>query len=94
MLSDRGRQIFEERGIDERLLENNVYLFELLLQLEQFMKQKSIPSEYMLDENLLGRAMDNVLYHIEGTIGREGGEVHGQQPHQESPAPPHTTIRK
>ena len=71
MLSDRGRQIFEERGIDERLLENNVYLFELLLQLEQFMKQKSIPSEYMLDENLLGRAMDNVLYHIEGTIGRE-----------------------
>lgn len=43
LISNRGRQILAERKVDERWVENYVYLFELLLQFEQFMKMKSIP---------------------------------------------------
>ena len=70
ILSDRGRQILAERGVDERWTENYVYLFELLLQFEQFMKMKELPLEIALDERRLGRAMDHLLSTIDGTIHR------------------------
>ena len=70
LLSDRGRQIAAERGVDERWVENYVYLFEILLQFEQFMKMKDIPIEFLLDERPLGKAMDHVLDRIDGTIHR------------------------
>ena len=70
ILSDRGRQILAEHGVDERWTENYVYLFELLLQFEQFMKMKELPVEIALDERRLGRAMDHLLSTIDGTIHR------------------------
>ena len=70
MVSDRGRQIFEQRKVNPAWLENQIYLFEPLLQFEQFMKMKSIPIEYTLDERRLGAAMDHVLRQIDGTIHR------------------------
>ena len=70
ILSNRGRQILAERKVDERWIENYVYLFELLLQLEQFMKLRHIKSKYLLDERRLGKAMDHVLYIIDNTIHR------------------------
>ena len=60
-----------ERGVDERWIENYVYLFELLLQFEQFMKMRSIPRKYLVDERRLGKAMDHLLYIIDNTIHRE-----------------------
>ena len=71
IISDRGRQIIAERGVDERWIENFVYLFELLLQFEQFMKMKLIPMEYILDERPLGKAIDHLLETVDGTIHRE-----------------------
>ena len=47
-----------------------MYLFELLLQLEQFMKLRQIKSKYLLDERRLGKAMDHVIYIIDNTIHR------------------------
>lgn len=72
LLSDRGRQICKERKVEEKWIENFVYLFELLLQLEQFCKMKEIPSKVMLDERRLGAAMDHVLQEIDGIIVRKG----------------------
>ena len=75
ILSDCGRQICEERGMDQRWMENHVYLIELLLILENFMKMKSIPIEYMLDERRLGKAMDHVLFNIKSTINRNANTM-------------------
>ena len=71
ILSDRGRQIFYEREVDERWVENYVFLFELLLQFEQFMKMEEFPIEFTLDERPLGKAVDHILEIIDGTIHRE-----------------------
>jgi len=70
MISDRGRQIFKQRQVAEAWLENQVYIFELLLQFEQFMKLKEIPAKYGLDERPLGAAMDHILFTINATVQR------------------------
>ena len=75
LLSNRGRQILAERNVDERWVENYVYLFELLLQFEQFMKMRQIPRKYLVDERRLGCAMDHLMYILDNTIHREEGTM-------------------
>ena len=75
VISNRGRQIIVERGVDERWIENYVYLFELLLQFEQFMKMREIPRKYLIDERRLGKAMDHLMYIIDNTIHRGEGTM-------------------
>ena len=73
LLTDRGRQIcLEERTMDEDFLDNFVYIFEMVLIVEQWLSQDSLPGEEVLDSERLYKALSVYIDNVGKICQREG----------------------
>ena len=72
LLTDRGRQIcLEERTMNVNFLDNFVYIFEMVLIIEQWMKQDSMPKE-VLDTKRLYKALAIYIENVGHICKRKG----------------------
>jgi len=73
LLSDRGRQIcLEERTMTEEWLENQVYILELILMVEVWMKKREFPREHLRCPEALGKAIGSYMDLLTVICPREG----------------------
>ncbi|CAJ1943908.1 unnamed protein product [Cylindrotheca closterium] len=73
LMTDRGRQIcLEERTMEEDFLDNFVYLFEIVLVMEQWLKSPSFPADEVLDGTRLSKALGVYVENIGAICQRKG----------------------
>ena len=73
LLSDRGRQIcIEERTMADEWIENQVYIIELILMVEIWLKKDEFPREHVMDPPRLAKAIAFYMDRLTAICPREG----------------------
>jgi len=73
LLTDRGRQIcLEERTMREEWVENMVYMLELILMVEVWLKKHSYPREHVMDPTRLSKAFQLYIDRLNDICPRDG----------------------